>query len=67
MLVRVEAECNGSALSRRGPLLSDRILTHEGVSQLRAQLDEATFAVGWAEGQAMTLEQAITYALEEAN
>jgi predicted ATPase len=29
----------------------------------RAQLDEATFAAAWAEGQAMSLEQAITMAL----
>jgi non-specific serine/threonine protein kinase len=32
---------------------------------VRAQLDEATFAAVWAEGRAMTLEQAITYALGE--
>jgi lactam utilization protein B len=31
----------------------------------RAQLDEATWAAAWAAGQAMTLEQAIAYALEE--
>jgi predicted ATPase/class 3 adenylate cyclase/DNA-binding XRE family transcriptional regulator len=30
-----------------------------------AQLDEATYAAAWAEGQAMTLEQAIAYALAE--
>ena len=28
-----------------------------------AQLDDATFAAAWAEGQAMTLEQAVEYAL----
>jgi hypothetical protein len=28
-------------------------------------MDEATFAAAWAEGQAMTLEQVIAYALEE--
>jgi predicted ATPase/class 3 adenylate cyclase len=32
----------------------------------RTQLDEATFAVVWAEGRAMTLEQAIAYALNES-
>jgi predicted ATPase/DNA-binding XRE family transcriptional regulator len=32
----------------------------------RARLDEEAFAAAWAEGQAMTLEQAIAYALEEA-
>jgi non-specific serine/threonine protein kinase len=33
----------------------------------RAQLDEAAFAKAWAEGQAMTLEQAIEFALKETN
>ena len=32
----------------------------------RAQLDEATFEVGWSAGQAMTQEQAITEALQDA-
>ncbi len=30
----------------------------------RGQLDEATWEAAWAEGQAMSLEQAIAYALE---
>ncbi len=30
----------------------------------RAQLDETAWAAAWAEGQAMTLEQALAYALE---
>jgi hypothetical protein len=34
------------------------------IAQLRAQLDEATFAATWAEGQTLTLEQVIAYALE---
>jgi hypothetical protein len=29
------------------------------------QVNEASFAVAWAEGRAMTLEQVVTYALEE--
>jgi predicted ATPase/DNA-binding XRE family transcriptional regulator len=33
------------------------------VAAVRAQLGEATFAAAWAEGQAMTQEQAIAYAL----
>jgi Tfp pilus assembly protein PilF len=33
-------------------------------ADIRAHLDEATFAAAWAEGQAMTLEQGIAYALE---
>jgi predicted ATPase/DNA-binding CsgD family transcriptional regulator len=32
---------------------------------LRAKLDESTFKNAWAEGQAMTLEQAVAYALDE--
>jgi predicted ATPase/transcriptional regulator with XRE-family HTH domain len=34
------------------------------VAVTRAQLDEATFATAWAAGRAMTVEQAIAYALE---
>jgi hypothetical protein len=37
-----------------------------GVAAARAQLDAATFAAAWAAGRAMSLEQAIAYALEEA-
>jgi hypothetical protein len=32
----------------------------------RGQLDETTWQAAWAEGRAMTLEQAIAYALEES-
>jgi len=35
------------------------------IATVRAQLDEATWQAAWAEGRAMTLEQAIAYALEE--
>ena len=35
-----------------------------GIATLRTQLDETMLAVAWTEGRAMTLEQAITYALE---
>ena len=34
------------------------------VAAARSQLDEAAFATAWAAGQALTLEQAIAYALE---
>jgi predicted ATPase/DNA-binding SARP family transcriptional activator len=37
------------------------------VAMVRAQLDEATFAAAWAEGQAMTIEQAIGYALNSSD
>jgi len=33
------------------------------IAVVHAQLDEATFAAAWAEGQAITLEQALAYAL----
>ena len=36
------------------------------IAAARAQLDAATFEVGWAAGQAMTEEQAITEALQNA-
>ena len=35
------------------------------VTIARAQLDKTAFAATWAEGRAMTLEQAIAYGLEE--
>ena len=36
------------------------------IAMLRTQLGEATFATAWAEGRAMTVEQAIAEALEES-
>jgi tetratricopeptide (TPR) repeat protein len=40
--------------------------THQiNLSILRQQLDPATFAMAWIEGSAMTMDQAITYALEK--
>jgi tetratricopeptide (TPR) repeat protein len=38
-----------------------------GVAAARALLDEATFAAAWAAGRALTLEQAIAYALSEGD
>jgi hypothetical protein len=35
------------------------------VALARAQLGEEAFVIAWATGQAMSLEQAIAYALEE--
>jgi predicted ATPase/class 3 adenylate cyclase len=37
------------------------------VAVVREQLDEAAFAKAWAEGRTMTLEQAITFALEKSD
>ena len=34
------------------------------VSDLRANMDEDAFSKTWAEGRALTMEQAIEYALE---
>ena len=36
-----------------------------GVAEARAKLDAAAFAADWAAGRAMTLEQAVAYALTE--
>jgi non-specific serine/threonine protein kinase len=43
----------------------DRPHHYRWVEQVRANLDEATLAAAWAEGRAMTLEQAVAYALED--
>lgn len=44
--------------------LEDRAVYESGIAAARTQLDEATFGTAWAEGRAMTTEQAIEYALE---
>jgi len=41
----------------------DRADYEHSISAARADLDAATFAAAWAQGRAMTLEQAIVYAL----
>jgi len=38
----------------------------QGVASARAGLEEAAFAAAWAKGRAMTLEEAIEYALSDA-
>jgi len=42
-----------------------RRFNERGVATLHAQLDAATLASAWAEGRAMTLEQAVAYALAD--
>jgi predicted ATPase/class 3 adenylate cyclase len=42
----------------------ERTVFDRYAATIRAQLDEATFAAAWAEGRVMTLEQAVTAALE---
>jgi predicted ATPase/class 3 adenylate cyclase len=45
---------------------ADRAEYERDVAAARAQLDEATFAAARAEGRAMTIEQAVAYALEDS-
>jgi hypothetical protein len=48
------------------PLTRVQIATHDrDVATVKHQLDPASFATAWAEGRAMTLEQAVAYALDE--
>ncbi len=44
--------------------LADQPEHQRRLGALRAQLGEPAFAAAWDEGRAMTVEQAITYALE---
>jgi predicted ATPase/class 3 adenylate cyclase len=48
-----------------GGTAARRFACEHCVAAVRAQLDETTFAEAWAEGQALTLEQAIAEALGE--
>jgi ferric-dicitrate binding protein FerR (iron transport regulator) len=45
---------------------SERAPYDRGSAAAECQPDRETFAAAWAEGQAMTTEQAIAYALEES-
>ncbi len=55
------------AASRLLPATSTyREEVHRRSTAARAQLDAATFEAGWTAGQAMTEEQAITEALQDA-
>ena len=56
------------ALERMGAFLlpSDTPEYDRIVAGVREHLDEATFHLAWTEGRTMTLEQAVTYALQEA-
>ena len=44
---------------------ADRVDYDRQLAALRMELDETAFAAAWAQGRAMTLEQAIEYALAE--
>jgi predicted ATPase len=56
-----------AALERMGAFYqpADKLEVDRNIAAVRAQLDGATFALAWAEGRAMTLEQAVSYALDE--
>ena len=45
--------------------LSERALYERGMAAVRDELDEEAFTAAWAEGQAMSMEAAVEYALEE--
>jgi hypothetical protein len=45
---------------------ANRIEYDRSLAALRAQLDDDALAAAWAEGRAMTMEQAIEEVLEEA-
>jgi hypothetical protein len=67
---RRAARLFGAAHSLRAPVnskidLVDQPEYERQLSLVRDQLDETTFAAGWDQGQAMTLQQAVDYALAD--
>ena len=42
-----------------------QVVYEQGVASARAELGEEEFQKAWAEGRAMSIEQAIEYALED--
>jgi hypothetical protein len=53
------------SIRRFHTLAPDRKDYERYLASARAQLDEAAWEAAWQEGQAMTLEQAVEYALNE--
>ena len=45
---------------------AEREAYHQVVAAARAALNPADFAAAWAAGQALSFDQAVAYALEEA-
>ncbi len=67
---RQAARLFGAAAAQRAPVKSvidpaDQPEYDRNLAHLRATLDEAAFAAAWAEGRALTLEQAVAQALSE--
>jgi predicted ATPase/DNA-binding SARP family transcriptional activator/predicted negative regulator of RcsB-dependent stress response len=52
------------SLDARVTTPADVVEFERNLASVRAQLDEATFNAAWAEGQKMTLERAVEYALQ---
>jgi hypothetical protein len=46
--------------------ITDQVEFNDGISALHARLDEKTYAKFWTKGQAMSLEEAIAFALGES-
>jgi hypothetical protein len=45
----------------------ERVEYNQAVAQVRSMLVEAEFIALWAEGRAMTMEQAMAFALQEGD
>jgi hypothetical protein len=59
----------GASVAARAAIVApsspgEQALRERTITTVRAQLDEATFAAAWADGHAMSLGQALAYALE---
>jgi hypothetical protein len=57
-------ECVREAIGNLRVPAAKRALIEPIVAHARASVDEAVWAAAWAEGQAMTLEQVVAYALD---
>jgi hypothetical protein len=47
------------------PLVVARAVHQDAITTARSALGEDAYALAWAEGRSMSLEQAVTYALDE--
>jgi hypothetical protein len=64
--VRLFAATSAFRAQKEMPMLNkDKLLYEPVIASLQAQLGGAVFNEAWAEGRAIGMEQAITYALEE--
>ena len=69
---RRSARLFGAAAARRDEVgaFSEPVIPSQrdrAIDTIRTHLDERDFAEAWSEGRAMTLEQAIAYALDDGN